>query len=120
MLISVFFWMAERDPFGKIKKTLLEDILVSSGIKMVVPILFSLMVETIFAEAGPTSISYNLAQVVVKLHSLSCLTFFSVSSSTKITYCLLPILVIWALAHRFYPFFQALFSSKLLAFLRLS
>ncbi|KAI2711961.1 hypothetical protein CBS147332_5597 [Penicillium roqueforti] len=120
MIISVFFWMAERDPFGKIKKTLLEDILVSSGIKMVVPILFSLMVETIFAEAGPTSISYNLAQVVVKLHSLSCLTFFSVSSSTKITYCLLPILVIWALAHRFYPFFQALFSSKLLAFLRLS
>ena len=120
MIISVFFWMADRDPFGKIKKTLLEDILISSSIKMVVPILFSLMVETIFTEAGPTSLSYNLAQVVVKLHSLSCLTFFSVSTSTKITYCLLPILVIWALAYRFRPSFQAIFPSKLLAFLRLS
>ena len=120
MIISAFFWMADGDPFGKIKKIFLEDILISSGITRVVPILLSLMVETIFAEAGPTSLSCNLAQVVVKLHSLSCLTFFSVSASTKITYRLLPILVIWALAYRFCFSFQAIFSSKLLAFLRLS
>ncbi|KAJ5513115.1 hypothetical protein N7463_002667 [Penicillium fimorum] len=91
---NVLFWMANRDPFGKIKKTLLDDILIFTGSRMVVPILCCLMLDTVFADVAPMSIPYNLLQMVAKLHGW--MSIFG-SIYRKMTYGLLPLLVIGAL-----------------------
>ncbi|OQE00638.1 hypothetical protein PENVUL_c048G06412 [Penicillium vulpinum] len=54
LISGVIIWTAHRDPLGKMNETLLDGYLMFAGIGMVVLILCSLMVETIFTESGPS------------------------------------------------------------------
>ncbi|KAJ5836006.1 hypothetical protein N7447_002032 [Penicillium robsamsonii] len=101
--LNVLLWLADRDPFGKIKKTLLDDILIFTGSRMVVPILCCLMVDTVFAEVAPMSMSYSMTHVVVKLYGW--ISIFG-SIYRKMTSTLLSLLVIGALAYRLFPSFK--------------
>ncbi|KAJ5959223.1 uncharacterized protein N7479_006373 [Penicillium vulpinum] len=95
LISGVIIWTAHRDPLGKMNETLLDGYLMFAGIGMVVLILCSLMVETIFTESGPS------LQLAVRLYSIAFLAC-PVPIYAKITYCLLALLVIVALAHRFW------------------
>ncbi|KAJ5383464.1 hypothetical protein N7517_001375 [Penicillium concentricum] len=107
LVCGIFFSVAHRDPLRMIKDPsyLFEGILIFTTSRMVVPILCSLMVDTVFAEAGPMSTSYNALQMLVKLHGM--VSVFGFSIYTKMTSGLLPLLIIGAVAYRLFPFFKS-------------
>jgi hypothetical protein len=100
LTFMVIFWTADRDPFGKTSKALSGSVLILTGFGTPVLILSSLMVDTIFAERKPTF--HDNMKVVVQLYSIATLLFQISSIFATITYCLLPLLIIGALAARFW------------------
>lgn len=95
----VIFWTADHDPFGKTSKILSDGFLILTVFGTPVLILCSLMVDTIFAERNPTF--HDNMKVVVEIYSIATLLFQISSIFATITYCLLPLLIIGALAARF-------------------
>lgn len=98
-ILAVMCWTADRNPFGTMTEVLLERLLIFTGLGTAVLIFGSLMVDSLFAERKPTL--HSNMRVVVSIYGIMSLNF-SFSLVAKTSYCLLPLIIIGALAHRFW------------------